>query len=1224
MSVFLPCRPVLLITVWLATVSAPGLCQDASTTAYVDKATVKKRLEARFTAIGAAVSPAADAEIVRLVTTYPWHAVSIAINLLYHTARTETSKADAARFLKRAKAIGQVLADRRKSPGVLRMAERVAAWSKEDLQTYRSARTAYRAGRRLKDEEKHQDAAKMFLRAARRFRAVGHTWYLAHSIRRRAICFSKLGDFVASRTLVRKVLPLWRTLGSDAMTATCLDILGIVNNHLGNNLKALDFYQQSMALRRTIGNPRDIAASLLNLGALHSSMGNYQKAISCYEEVLASPPNTIASQTVLAAMANLGMTHSHLSAYQKALEYYKKVEPLLKKVGTLADKANNLGNIANVHHHLADYDRSLAYRKRQLAILEPLERKYLLGIALNSLGKTYVCKEMLSEAMACQKRALELHEKAGTPAALATDLECIAHIHWLRCEYTEAFALLQRALALRKRTGNNLKIAGVLSRIGSVHCKTGRFDEAIRCHEKAVEIFRNAKIDHSLSCSLRELANDYRAVGQFKKAVRFHGRALELARKVGDRQTIAHILRSLGADYSILGDEKRAIECLEEALAIQEDLSAPREMAKMLHTLGNAHLEYGRDQEALSCHRRALKLHRGIDNIMGVAYSTASIGMVHIQAGRFDEAIRCYHETLKLVRGLDCVCLEAVCYCNLASAYAESGRPHKALDAIERSADHYDGLRTSVVHLGDESRQAFGGANLADVPIVATLALRCAPGSTGTGKLTSRAYAILERFAGSAMRDLVVESAVDAAKRLEPDLAASKRKLEARVAEVRLRLDRLRATKADRKSIDRLRDMQHDLDEKLSDLLRRIRLEHPSYASLFCPRALKSAEVQELLAEGEVLLAYLLAGKEVVVFVITRDSLDLVPLDKKANLQKMLAAWIDIMRLDDPSRVDVDALLARLSKILIHPLDRRLAGADSLTIIPHGTLCFLPFEALSDTGGKRIVERLPVRYVHSGTVLGELRRRHSARPAEKTPRRLLFAMGDPIYPDENESTTELRPIMATRHGNLTRLTASGREVRTIAALAADDPDLDLGAGRSARLDSGAVAAFLGVHARETELQRPGFAERFRVIHLACHALADSEMPGLSGLFLTRPEKPQEGEDGYLSFREIFDLRLNADVVVLSACETNVGNVRGFEGIQGLARAFLFAGTPTVIVSNSKVSDHTTEMLMAAFYRAWWKAGLKPVEALRRAKLEVAKKHPHPFHWGGFVLWGTGE
>jgi CHAT domain-containing protein len=310
---------------------------------------------------------------------------------------------------------------------------------------------------------------------------------------------------------------------------------------------------------------------------------------------------------------------------------------------------------------------------------------------------------------------------------------------------------------------------------------------------------------------------------------------------------------------------------------------------------------------------------------------------------------------------------------------------------------------------------------------------------------------------------------------------------------------------------------------------------------------------------------------------------------------------------------------AELYDLLLGPLAGRLKGKD-LVLVPDGVLCRLPFELLV-AGGRYLAETRRLRYAPSLTALHLARQWQRARTP---PTRPLFAVGDPVFGPDDDRLTGQPPRLASRRGDLEdlgfrearpdkisfdRLRHSGREVEAIAAL--------LGAEKEDLL--------LGFDATLEGLRRPpGRLGRARYVHLATHGVlgaGDGQQPALV-LGLPRGAAAGTGAapEQLLRLDEVAGLRLSADLVVLSACRTGQGRLDAAEGVSGLARAFLAAGSRGVVCSLWAVDDAATAGLMTRLYRGLQK-GQPTAEALGEARRALIAAGRPPRLWAPFILQG---
>jgi CHAT domain-containing protein len=370
----------------------------------------------------------------------------------------------------------------------------------------------------------------------------------------------------------------------------------------------------------------------------------------------------------------------------------------------------------------------------------------------------------------------------------------------------------------------------------------------------------------------------------------------------------------------------------------------------------------------------------------------------------------------------------------------------------------------------------------------------------------------------------------------------------------------------------RLAEARNALDRFQIELVSR----HPS-AAVTAARPMAFAEITETPEPGTAIIDYVMSDRRTTIFVITRrDGVLRVQSRRVPYSHRWIADRVDPYTARVTQRIRGTSDASReLYRVLIEPIEDLLAGCTKLTIVPHGTLWTLPFQALQDRHGTPLVTRYAIAYTPSISSI-EVRRRRAPRPAARP---LLAVGGDPAL---------LPPLPSVRD-----------EVRQVAAL----------------YGPGAVTATGAAATEELVRRRAG---EFGVLHFAAHGLADPESR-YSALALT----PAGSDDGLLEVREILDLRLNANLVVLAACETARGEGIAGEGMIALSWAFLAAGTPRVIATQWKAESESTSRLMVDFHRRMRRDRLPPAEALRRAQLALRRdeRYSHPFYWAAFVVMG---
>lgn len=414
---------------------------------------------------------------------------------------------------------------------------------------------------------------------------------------------------------------------------------------------------------------------------------------------------------------------------------------------------------------------------------------------------------------------------------------------------------------------------------------------------------------------------------------------------------------------------------------------------------------------------------------------------------------------------------------------------------------------------------------------------------------------------------------------------------------------------------EKLEDLQgrlRDLRLEQAKIQERIQRSSPRLSSFAHPTPIDLAAARSTLDPGTVLLTYAVGESRSFLFVIQAEGtpgpgLSFYPLPVgRDSLTREVEAFRNLLAQPDTLLPALKQRARHLYDLLVRPAKRVIAKADRWVISPDGPLHSLPFAALA-SGNHYLVESKPVHIVASASVYKELKEK---RPEPSTATVALLAVGDPAYPagleKQDETYGDPQVQTALRRGfRLGALPATRSEVQAISSLFPG------------------TQVLLGSDATEEAIK--SLAPKARRLHFACHGLLDERFPLNSALALSIPSKPEEGRDnGLLQAWEIFEeLRLDADLVTLSACDSGLGKEIGGEGLVGLARAFQFAGARSVLASLWSISDSSTADLMKRFY-GYLRNGKTKDEALRAAQMDQLRGKSgsaHPFYWAAFQLTG---
>jgi CHAT domain-containing protein/Tfp pilus assembly protein PilF len=937
------------------------------------------------------------------------------------------------------------------------------------------------------------------------------------------------------------------------------------------------------------------------LGGVAVRRGDYQAALAQLEATLATIRHKLGPDhpEIARSYYEMGTVYVSTERSTEGLELLGKALALRRSAGQgrTSDVSEILVRMGVAHSDQGDDERALALFDEAEAIERALPGQPRLSDALVGQGSAIWGQGRYDQAAEALEEAVRILEAEGgrRRATLAAAYVNLGTVYWSKSDYDEALAFYEKALPLQvaARGAAHQYVGLIHFNMATVHLMKHDFDACILSAETALKIFLSALGDrHSLvvqTYNVLGVAHVRKGAPDIALAVLEKALALQLSLAEQGNRDSAVIYSSLAETYRAKGDFTRTARRLRQALAIDISIHGERhpDVAEDLVNLGDLYLEKGDAVEALRLFGKAIAANSPdpvkaapdldppltvfsdtylLSALKGAARARAGRGTVP-ERSRLEQAARVYEHAARLMD-------------RMRAGYRAEG---SKLSLTASVADTYaEAIRTELdlYRLAGEKRHlesAFGYAEKSKAAVL----------SDALNEAEARS------FAG------IPPALLDEERRLRSDLAAA----DHRLTEAQLDPD------TEEKRRQGLQERQFALKREYVALQERFEKEYPEYYDLkYRFDTVGPTEVQEHALAGNVaLVEYVLGRERVYIFTLTELGLDVSSLGRDASLEADLRDLRQAISAQDFASYARSA--HRLYRQLLAPVEDRLAGKD-LLIIPDGPLNAVPFEALL----KREVSpqsadarELPyvlrdhaVSYAYSATVLVQGLRRKRERPPDE------FVGFAPGFAEAGASAGAPRALPGSR-----------KEVADVRALFAERQGLFGG------WFSGRSRVYLGRDATETRLKSAG-VERYRYVHLATHGVVDEEHPGRSRLLLEPEAGPSE--DGVLSLGEVYNLRLNADLVVLSACDTGRGRIARGEGIIGLTRGFLYAGASSLLVSLWPVSDVAAAGLVTDFYTELL-AGRPKARALREAKLRTLARNPEyakPFYWSSLVLVGDGR
>jgi CHAT domain-containing protein/Tfp pilus assembly protein PilF len=957
-------------------------------------------------------------------------------------------------------------------------------------------------------------------------------------------------------------------------------------------------------------------------------------------EILDSRPAASGDEARVHAAKTLVESRRLLAS--EGMDQKNRAEPLLadslaawQQAGDARGEVEALLATAELWTHRGDMLRALAWHEK--AAKRSRESSFLEGEAraLEGMG---ICNSLLArhdDAVRFYLEALKIWRQNSGPFEQAVALQELGTIYWRKQDFQSAHQAFEEALVLAAESGDLPQQASALSSVGVINYMQARLGKAQEIWEKALDLSRQAGDVSTEISTEHNLAALYQNQGKFQKA-------LDLFIRVAGRKapSDAGMTRyNMGNLYLLLGDPDKAREnyLLSQAAfhavgdadnevnaligigrvhqekgdfraALAEYLKAQRMVPDppwiVLHFIGLAHIDMGELQEALESLGRALEMARTSRDRSKEAATLLALGSAYIKLNQPERAFESLGNAIEAGSQIGYQSVVALSLLRRSLLQRDQGQLERALADVENALTVIESNRRNIA--GDQLRTGFFAAKRTyydlDVELLVTLDRR----EPGRG-YRARALEATERARARGLLDLLAEGRIDIRQGLDQDLRQREDDLSDQISRVQLEL---RAGNVSPEKLQQLTVERGALDKRREQLEIEIQTKNKRYAEVRYPTPLKLDQIQrELLDDNAALLEYVVGERSSFLFVITREEIRVYDLPASAEIEKQVLRLREALEQERLlKRQDYLASAYKLYQELLEPASAALSGKSNLLIVPDGALYYIPFEALLTAPENRPYRDLPyllrhysVAYIPSASVLAGLR--ESRREPSPTDRPQVAAFAPFAGPGDQAVIRDGGHLAsADKSASLFKLLpASGREIEGIASLY-----------------PGAALSFFGSAADEAAVTSNTAVATARRLHFATHAQIDERHPEYSALVLAE----RSGEDGLLQMREIFSLKLSADLAVLSACQTARGKKVAGEGLVGLTRAFFYAGVPSLVVSLWNVVDGPTPDLMLEFYKNLDRQPTK-VKALQISKLSMIERgtYSHPSYWAPFILLG---
>lgn len=892
-----------------------------------------------------------------------------------------------------------------------------------------------------------------------------------------------------------------------------------------------------------------------------------------------------------AAMKSFGEAREVLHGSENRIE--KAVAAIAKLEAALAsfEKLNDLQNQANAVFHIA----------------------YLTG---NEFGNEQA-------AVKNYEKALEIWRKIDDDAGKAICLTHAANEIRDGGDYEKSLVYLNEALSLNKKLDDKRGEAVTLSFLCRWYNNKGDFQKGFETCRESLRLNPDSDplTDYATFSNLAAL---YENTGDFENALKNYQQSAQRTLLVSDFLNpirLANVKGNIGVILSLQKKYAEAVPFYLEAVAVSEKVQRPIYAAYYLTKLSENFLITEQPSKALEYAEKSLETYRRLaPHKRQVALNAA--GKSYAALGQTEIARELFSEALAMTRQNKDPYAEAETLYNVAQIEEASGNLDAAQQDIGQAINISEILRAEL--LGKNQRTSYLTILKRYYELQIELHVKLYE-KTADERFLEKAWQNQEKIRARSLFESYIESGFNLSEIVPKEFFAKEQKLLKAIADAALKRDNAAKTgdiNAQKEAETTLQKAFDDYQVWQEDARRR----NPRFSAVSQPRDFSFAEAQKLLDENTAFLEFSIGEKQSYAWLISKTSVKLAKLPARGILnQTARGLYVTLTDRNAKSEAVAVEKSQQLSRMILQPFAADLTNLKRLVIIADGSLQLVSFSALtiSPNEFRPLAESLEIVNAPSFSSLVYLKENQINRRISPDKRLAIFA--DPIFQEDDERFgTAKNP---RRKNSLIPTEESAKLAQTLR---------DFGVERLARLP------FSGIEAREIAKLSPpqqtvlslgadasrqkflnGDYNSYQVLHFATHGFLNQQNPDLSGLVLSLYDEKRQSQNGFLRVIDLYSLRLNANLVVLSACQTGLGKEVDGEGIIGLTRGFMFAGASSVVSSLWKVEDAATAELMKRFYRAMLKENKSPSAALRTAQNELRQipRWRNPNNWAGFTLTG---
>jgi CHAT domain-containing protein/tetratricopeptide (TPR) repeat protein len=1017
------------------------------------------------------------------------------------------------------------------------------------------------------------------------------------------------------------------------------------------------------------------------LGEYQKAQESYRRSIATFQKVTKIKGNT---SILLQAMYGIAAINENIGETKAEFKYLIEALKISRESGDVQLQSTALRIIRTHYFKRGYFEQALQYSKEANSLdpggaeLDGILRSFIYPsndpvIPQKPAQKT-VAEAQADTYIAGLEQEVQKRRTQGNIARELSALDTLQFVYVANDEYAKLYEVAQRKLFIhQKLTENRLSESESLTEVASILNRWDRKQESINVYNKALDIQRQLKIRPQQAKTLVSIAKLYESLGAYQQSLKSYDEALLLSLQIDSLELQDDALSGKIKVLRLMGDTTKSLSIAQEQLLPTVKTGGNRlNKIRALYLVSDIYREKGEYKKSLNLLESSQKqglLGSGSTDENYQALGLHKVGLTYQAMKDYPKAQLAIEQSVAIARKNNRPAFEALRLKDLGNVYKQQKNPQQAQKSYERAiflqqklkfrseeADTLSLLATLQRSQGNlpAAKQSIEAA----ISIVENIRKDVTSSDLRTSFLASKqdyykikigilmdlhqqqptkgfdnqALETSERGRARGLVELLTEAGID--RQLKPKgsstLVAQNEQLERDLRQVEKQRVTLLSREHTPEQASILDRKSNVLINQIQEAQTKLRVENPAYAALKYPEPITLKQIQQqVLDKDTVMLQYSIGKERSYLWFVTPTTVQSYSLPGEKDLEDIAKPFQSALT-NSGSINDVKRTGDKLFNLIISPVANQLTGK-RLLVVADGVLQYIPFAALplpTNNSYTPLIKNHEIVNAPSAATIA-IQRKQPRRIAAKT----LAVIADPVFkaddirlssrnkasidsclvtpPNDPKSTTnpsELQRSLRTLDlRNIERLPSTQQEAKQILALVSPN-------------QRASACSFAANYETVTQPQK-SHLDQYRNVLFATHGFINSSNPQLSGLVLSLVDSKGKSRDGFLRLHDIFNLQLNADLVVLSACQTGLGeDIRG-EGLVGLTRGFMYAGTRRVVTSLWNVDDAKTAKLMTNFFQKTLKEQRTPSAALRAAQLQLWQTNPDPRYWAAFTLQG---